>query len=378
MVQAYGLLARTGRRAIPLRASRGEGASTRNVVVAQLGVALAALVTALGNCGAHSASGNVNEGRETLKSRLISEYPAHAARLRAAVENIHCKFRGEASFVSPKRNVQHLSSGDFYRKGASREVIRAFGADDENFAGQENVFCATPERAFELGKLAPETQYFVKALKETGKGDEGGGTSVKAAFYIDAILLAALQTQQLAVTELLERASTVNVEHVDQGGKSYLRVVLQMPEQEFGYKTCTLLLDPEMEYAVHEYEAERWPPRGAEPGRVSREKELVECQRTKEGYVVPRHVRQEETISLASGETTSTTREYRVEVVSIGDVDDAQFTLAAFGLPEIALRGKAHWYPLDRWYFWLLVGVSFFGWMYVRKKARVQQRQAGG
>lgn len=310
---------------------------------------------------------------DAVSTRFLSEYSQNASCLEMPLKNIHCAFTASVYRDAKKKARRGASSGEFFVKGHSREVVRAFDVGDERFAGQRHVFCVTPDMTFELRSPDREATYAVQAFDDTIDIEKREGALSTAEFYVDSILRAALQVRGTPLTVFLDRSTMHACRKIEEDGKVYLEVSFRCDRGKCLYKRCTVLLDPELQYAIREYEYEWWPPEGSESKGVSRiGKGTVRCERTEDGYVIPTYVREEDRVerSGAQGGTSSRWREYHIEVVSVGDVTDSQFTLAAFGLPEVSLRHKRGWYPFDRWYFWSLMVAAVGGWFYLQIKRR--------
>lgn len=311
-----------------------------------------------------------------LKARFISEYPAHAARLGAPLENIHCRFSALTSRTASGKEQQSSFKGEFFVRGQSRQQIADFPAGAARADERREVFCITPESTFALARQSPNAPYVVEKFSDATNQKHLELASVAALRRVDSILQAPLRTRDVPLAILLEHATLDDIESVERDGTACLRLSLRFEPGKY-YKRCTVLLDPDMEYAIREYETEWWPFDAVKPGPVRHQRGLVHCQRTKDGFIVPKHVFEEDLIKHASGEEIKRVREYEIENVALGGVEAAQFTIMAFGLPDATLRRKAGWYPFDRWYFWSLVCAAVLAWLYLYKRSRTGAHLGG-
>jgi hypothetical protein len=309
--------------------------------------------------------------RELLSDRgLVDEYAAHVAQLEKALDNVRCRCRceerAESSPPGAARSEQTISTYTadlFMKSGALEAVIRSQDADAGAPDDRELVVCLSQDECFQLERNRGDTGLHVAQFSARAKKDTSIETRMRMRVngYVKAHLGAACNAYEIPVKKLLERAP-ISVEEVEKGGHTCIRATCAFPSGAL-YKTCRLILDPDLEYAVKEYEYEF----NSEPGVQEWRRGVVDCRRLDDGLVVPVRVHIESGSESADGR-----RERRIDAqlddFKFGDVTDTQFSLTAFNLPAVpSTVGRGH-YPFDRWYFWCIIVAALAGMISLRRK----------
>lgn len=289
------------------------------------------------------------------------QWRAHADRLAAPLRNISCRF---SAVVMGRKNTFHLT-GKLHAKDRCRDVESVF---DENSPTNARVVCRSRNGAFALEKSVKDAPY---ALSFFDDGDSQARARLAVEFEmieaIDSQIEAATRVYDMPVASLLDGGATIrSVETAASEGKPYVEVVFELPSDS-NYKDARVRFDPSWDWAITDYEI---AVKSDVPVKKSARTGHVEYQRLSDGHVFPRVVRVETESILPSGKRAYAARTTKLLEVRQGGVTDSQFTLAAYGLPEMAPRGQNRYYPLNRWYFWLLIVIGIVCVIYLRRRTR--------
>lgn len=285
------------------------------------------------------------------------QYVEAAARLESPLRNLRCRFEASGEDQSGKFGY----TGEFFCKNASVEAVRigqtrSVGARDV----AATVICLTDQRFFQLEKPTGGESYVVRGLVVPRDAKQRERYEAVAFFAARAFLEATFRMDDPVKTLLAaEAVRDVQVAKVRRKGREFVELRCTFSEA-WNYERAKATLDPEMDLAVCDYEiAIR-----ADPGTVSTRKGFVECKRWgATRFVFPERVRIEDDTRTAGGERYFKIQEMTFEDVRLNEVQDSQFSMTAFGLPEISLTPRGRYYPFDRWYFWLPVSMGLFGWI---------------
>ncbi|HUY32583.1 MAG TPA: hypothetical protein VMV69_07350 [Pirellulales bacterium] len=316
--------------------------------------------------GLAGTADNIARGDDNLREWFKTQYLAAVARLDRPLRNLRCRFT--ASGHDNHGEFEYV--GEFFAKDGAREAIRVRQRrNGEPQEEESRVVCMTPARFFQLDRPLGGASYVIRAFDDGN--DSNRRRKYKAIIEIttDAFVEAALRMDD-PVTMLLTNEGVANVvkmdvAKIDRGGRPYIELRCDFSEAS-NYERARATLDPDLDFAVCDYEI---VIRGT-PGARCIRKGLVECERwVGDGYVFPRRVRIEDDTVLPEGEHYWSVQEIEFQEVLLDEVDDSQFSLTAFGIPEIALKLKRGLYPFDRWYFWALIGAAVLGSLYLRRIA---------
>jgi len=312
-----------------------------------------------------------SDGADDSTARFLVEYRKHAARLNEATANIRCEFRCSKTDTDGK--VEELV-GAMYAKGKSRQLVQD-GASPSD-AGRERslVVSSAPAIGFHLRRADPNGPYEVASLDRSTDAARREQVNAGIAVNVDPFVNAALQIFDLSIPACLDDPQTrFKVHIVSREARDCYELDLAFPESP-NKRAARAVLDPSLEFAVREYEISF----DIRPGSKVRfvRKGLVKCERLQDGAVVPKSVRTE---TILSGSKNANPRFTEVEFMRVvrGDVDDSQFTLTAFGIPDAPPSRSRRLYPFDRSYFWLLVALACGAWLYARR-ARQRSKPVGG
>lgn len=306
---------------------------------------------------------------------LAEQYDSHASRLEQALANVRCdctceqRVEAREAGKEPQKKPVVTYTAELFGKREALEAVVKNRETEASAGGRELVVCYSQGECFQLDRPTPEVEFQVR--EHASSGAEAATVRKRARMqaneYVAAYLAAATRAFEIPIKKLLERPPR-SVERIERDGRDYVRAVFGFPDGAL-YESCEVLLDPELEYAVKEYEYQF----NSKPGVREWRRGAVDCKRLDNGFIVPAHVH------LESGSDNGVSRvERRIDAAldnfTFGSVGDSQFSLAAFGLPDLSAPAAKRHYPFDRWYFWCLVGASLIAWFYLRKKAPVQKR----
>lgn len=338
-------------------------------IVAAITVCLAVRINAAESQETHAGVPQGSYGVQWFKE----EYAAHRRYLEDALKNMRCSFAFTESFhdvngsrvLPSSRETEYR--GWFYTKGEALEVTREKVREDAaqpSRTPDSYVVCASPERCFELGRYKGDPSYHVSRFDDSG-GDASRQIQAYATSKLIPYFEAAFRAYEIPIQELVRNERLKAVGSVTRDGREYIECVFEFPNTST-YKFCKVLFDPELHYAVKEYDIEF---RSDSPDIHEWRRGRVGCERMPNGYVLATEVHINSGSSRGS-KRTDAVHEARMRDFSFDDVTDSQFTLSAFGLPDISLRATRQLYPLDRWYFWCLALTAIAGWLFLRRKAR--------
>lgn len=299
--------------------------------------------------------------------RFIADYTAPSKRLKAALDNIECAYA--VDITGPEGVKGSQFAGRFYAKGEAREDVRVppdMGDGNQSLA---TVNCWSPKCAFELRRPAMVTDYAVVRFRQPPTKALRDQMTLHMRANVNPFLRATVQMFDVPIDELvgIDEIHKTFTEIEDQG-HTYVEGHFSFPD---GNTKGVVRFDPTLDYAVVRYFvemniADEAPLKATRDGSVT-------CVRRDDGYVVPKSIRLR-SASTGGKVDRALISDVRLSDISIGTVNDAQFTLTAFGLPDVTLARRRGWYPLNRWYFWVLIGVAAGGALYYWRNRKGQAR----
>lgn len=284
-----------------------------------------AIIVAVGNAGAAVAQLK-SEAAAVTKESLRERYAAHVLSLKAPFAHSHWTYKQTSSLDTRITRA----SGEIYIKGERRLWIRRDqGPTDDNSAAAM-VACVTPTTGFELRHDAHNSAYQITAIAGADNEERRHQIEIRAALRIDGYVYAAVQLGGLSMQELLQDEQTLKTaKMVKRDGRDCVEMVFRFQDGRRIYKSATAVMDPAYDFALREWELEF---RTRTLATVSTRNATIVPQRLPSGYVVPKSVRIEDITLRANAKPFHRVREVEFTEITLDDIDDSQFTLAAFGL----------------------------------------------
>lgn len=304
------------------------------------------------------------------QATLAEQYAAHIVQLEQALDNVSCTCTVEQSVEvrqtgkEPEKKPAVAYTAELFEKQGALEAVIKKREAAASPGAQELVVCHSRDECFQLERPTPGAPFQVKEHASAGveTAPARKRTRMQTNEYVAAYLAATTRAYEIPIKKLLERPP-LSVERIEREGRGYVRAVFGFPQVAM-YKSCAVVLDPDMELAVKEYEFQF----DSKPGVREWRRGAVDCKRLDNGFIVPAHVH------LESGSDNGVSRvERRIDAAldrfTFGEVADSQFSLAAFGLPDLGGRAATRYYPFDRWYFWCLLLSAGLGFWSLRRRA---------
>lgn len=335
----------------PARAPRGPtGSLLRTHFVSAIAVTLLPQCLLAGGVPREADRATALDGN--LVSRFRREYPECARNLEAAVSNAHAVF--ETIETRSDKPEPSRASGDIYVLGEMQQTVRKVA---DPATARTSVMSITPDCVFELLRTSDDAAYVISEFNDTRSADVRRRFEIASKNDVDAYLGGASHVSAAAVLTLLEKATALNARELSHEGRTYLEVSFEFAPP-FRWKTATVRFDPSTGYAVSEYE---FQIAGKDGATAVVQSATVHCERREDGRIVPLAVH-ERLKNVAHH--LEVEKDVRIKYVSFGDVSPSQFTLAAFGLPDISVREKRADYPFALWCFVALAGIAVAGFFY--------------
>lgn len=291
----------------------------------------------------------------------LEEYSVHAQQLREAVSNVHAKFTATETRSDTQRTKKEV--GEYFVKGSKKqEAVRLTQRfDGSPGPDQTTVTNLTPDCLFEVRAAKDDANYAISFFDDGADKSARRKFEANARVSIDSFIGAAFLIYGTPAERLIDGADNIEIQPISRDDGELIELSCE-PSATFGYGSLRIRFNPAMHDAITEYVAERRPRGGT---RVT-ESGAVTCRQLSNGIVVPVQVARRVKNSANDIEVVE---DVEIDYVSFGDVPDKQFELAAFGLPNVTVHPvPRRWYPIDRWYFWLLIVVAVAGGVYLRKR----------
>lgn len=295
-----------------------------------LGLAIIVLSLTTGVFGSSAATGNATE-ESPLWQRFVSEYPAASQRLRDPLRNVHVKGR-------LSRDQDYDARCEFYILDGAGQSVLEFETRNDRYPATR-VFSRSEQTAFELGRPTVNSSYVVTQLWTSP-----GNSRVidRQSSQVGRYIFAASQLYAIPLSDVIADSRNViqNVTEVIRGERPYIRVDLKLDPKSVGYEVGYAILDPELNWAIAEYEVAFVDEEDGKRHRIS-EFGVVENELWSDaGIVFPRSV----TIyDRNEGPEQRLERKFSATFtdLELGSVTPAQFQLSAFNVDEIPLSGPA-------------------------------------
>jgi hypothetical protein len=207
---------------------------------------------------------------------------------------------------------------------------------------QDVVYCHNKDYSFELTKSEADAQYVIRSFDKSVNGVPPRGSTVQIDGwlyeYLDAPFSFSAVYQPLSRVISSDRFSIQRISEVRQDGENCLKLEIRLEEGMWKIATGEpspqydgwILVAPEKKWALREYEL--GPSTLALRGHV-------EYGDIEDGFPVPKRV-VIEAMDPRSREPYYI-HEFTFEDLRLVDTPDREFTLAAFGLPELAQPGSS-------------------------------------
>lgn len=312
-------------------------------------------------------------------AQLVAEYDESIVSLRQPLENL--RVRGVRRDTAVENDVQLKDASVqvtiFVMKDDIQCVHSRYQNSGPDNAREERVFSSSGTYAFQLDRMVDQKPYVIKRVRftnETPNSDESQRTT-QATMQSHARVFtdATYRFVDVSVADLLAEKNfdITEIEDVDgegQGTDSRIRVNFKILEGDFAPGTGHVILDPAFSLAISEFHLHN---AGAEVLRIINGK--VACRRWgMTGEIFPELASIQTRIEPnRSSEHAEFLKEMRFTEVEPGAVTPAQFTLAAYNVPEVARPGLEP--SRRRWLLMAANAVLFVAgalWLLFRRKNR--------
>jgi len=294
------------------------------------GLAIFVFTLTTGTFGSSAATGNETD-ESPLRQRFVSEYPAASKRLRDPLRNVHVKGR-------LSRDQEYDARCEFYVLDGAGQSVLEFETRNDRYPATR-VFSRSDQTAFELGRPTANSSYVVTQLWTS---PDNSRVIDKQLSSVGRYIFAASQLYAIPLSDVIADTRNViqNVTEVIRGERPCIRVDLALDPKSVGYEVGYAILDPELNWAIAEYEVAFVDEEHGEKHRISEFGVVENALWGEAGIVFPRSV----TIyDRNEGPAKRLERKFSATFtdLELGGVTPAQFQLSAFNVDEIPLRGPA-------------------------------------
>jgi hypothetical protein len=299
-----------------------------------------------------------DDERSDLEHSLRSQYPAAINRLRLPLANLMCQARlsyRESGNAGHGRFAEAIT--EHFRKEQCRLVTLKYvlqGPSSE-FAGK--VWCETPKQAFALHQSVRDGPFVISGFEANAK--KMGPIRANVENQSDEFVCAAFQATSVTIEELFADPyfKAGSVSRTAQDEHELVEVVFERAGAPGGYLSGRIVLDRSLDWALREYELLVQD----DPSWRSTVSCKIQCARWEPGaFIFPKQVLQVTQAGSPDGkQEIIREREVVFQEVKLNKVKDSQFTLAAFGLPDLSSPPRRSYYPLDSWFFWTCIFLAF-------------------
>lgn len=203
------------------------------------------------------------------------------------------------------------------------------------------VGCKNDRYRFQLRRPEKSPLYLIESI-ETGRAraDVLPWNDLDAYFvlYAESFINAPIKVEGFVLPEIVTKPDFVceSAEEVDRGGVQLIDVHFRYRHQEPGFiplEDAHVLLDPENGWSVIEYSVEN--------SDVVYNANVTYSEAIVPGAMFRHPIKVVATIRSAGRQKSSdvTENEYTLDEITFGAIDDREFTLSAFGLPEVSEKG---------------------------------------
>jgi len=334
-----------------------------------LALALAAVFSL--DPGQITASQRGQRGHDS-EEQIRAEWLKGVGRLEEPLKNIACQAHGTISGYSDEE-YSYRFSARYLVKGDSRLVIYHYDPKHPRPRyGASSVYCLTPSWVFELGQGFAGGPYFIRAyepdLSRASRRFVRADARMKR--ELDVYVFAAVSICDIPVRELLADPGVkiTAIKRPSEGEPGAVEVSFEFtdPNSSPNYKSGVAVLKPSLDWAISRYEIVL----RSQPGVRETISGTVLCQRWgPTEFVFPKKVERADETTTPDGKRYWRTAQVEFEDVALRQVSDSDFTLGAFGLPELPGPMRC-FYPFDSLLFWLLVLMAVASGMVLWRKYR--------
>ena len=281
------------------------------------------LLSCLWNAGSPASA---DESR--LKEQVLSEYPKAIARMEESYSRVHGE--GDLTMVfkhgMPEEQVKRFRIS-FARNGNLKKLVRSFEGELPKGAPASEVYCGNSKYTFTLRREAKESPFIVSGFGKPD--DEDIDETIEA--YVEQYLIASHAVFGMRISTIMADPSfsIQKASEVTQGGQKLIRVDYDYQPEKILLRSGWVLVCPEKGWALQEYETQIG-------NRGRRIKGTVEFEREEKGIAVPRRVTEEAPPFL---DTQPFQHTFEFEKIVFRGIPEKEFTLSAFGLPEMGETG---------------------------------------
>ncbi len=274
-----------------------------------------------------------------LRQRVLAEYPRKFAELQSRYEHSTGKVlerivrhvmppvrpdqKGRIPKLKPlrEREYEFLCS----RPERARVLLRYLSAPKRVL---EYVACFNERYGYMLTRFVGRPEYAVSSIDQDGVAERNA-----CEIYLNPFLGAPYQLSLLPTMQFLEGKHVRSLEFskVDRNGKPCIKVVFDAGPVFEGNQTDGhegwFILSPDERWVVREYMIRQRPAPGKAHGTIDYEGEL-------EGYPLLKRIKQE-SLPLNNDANPVQTTTFEVRELHFVQAPESDFTLAAFGLPEL-------------------------------------------
>jgi hypothetical protein len=280
-----------------------------------------------------SGSDQSPKNEESLKKRVLSEYPKALKEL----EGFYGKARGsvqvrEEYLGDPKKPIVRTWAYSFVSNGPEMARVRMGSTDNSSGSRQsaERVICYNKDYSFVLSKGIESNNYSIKSL-DKGKAAVSREMQAKLSLYLDAPFHMFLHSLGSLVAQ--PRFRVISVASTVHGGMPMLGIEFDCPidnNLQGGYEG-KIIVSPGEKWVLHQYEYKFKKGVGFRTG-------TVEYEGTFQGFPVPKRVVHGTMELPEHRQVTVTTFDFKNFRFDTSPAKE--FTLAAFGLPELMQVGE--------------------------------------
>lgn len=281
---------------------------------------------------------------ESERRRFQAEYPGANRRLEALLTMV----KGTGKLESTAKDRTIVYRVDFAVDGPSRKVVRdaltqfvtsPSGSSVESKRESQSVYCVTPDVAFSLFRKMEDQPYSLSEFEDNGPADS-------VSIFLDRYLMAPYGVFGIPMSEIMADPSfkVRSVDAISEGGGLYLKVSFDYAPKTIGLRSGWIMVSPQDRWAIVRAECQM----GDKP-----ENRLI-C-KVEYGERAG-EVRFPKRVSYTLPGSRHSVFEFAEIVTERSAAKD--FTLAAFGLPDLGRPGVSRATSSGRYWLFLLAFVA--------------------
>jgi hypothetical protein len=309
------------------------------------------LVATASHCG-------VTLAQVSWESRLQAQYPEAESHWTNVLENISCDVHESSN--QGERSYRLFTKGD--AGGYVRSNMTPAGV-------LERIYVWTPESTFRLESSPRGESYrIIAATNATDAGADFVKTSVPKIFESDSRLKSMIQVLDTPVSDLISSGAPLKfMTEIDHDGRKLPQFQFDYSGLESNFNTVTIILDPENNWGLTAWTVDF---KATVEGIGRTATEIAYDVSDGEVGSFPKTIR--DTALLLTG---SETKELRVRTTTVSNiqldmVQDSEFQLVSYGVPDVLKRATSSRYPFDSLAFWcaLAIGIVTLGILWRTRK----------